>query len=75
MSGSDPLYDLHVHCVRKRLCDVDGISVKAALDAIVRLDGHLFVDDSATTIREISFSQEKGQEETTALTFTRVHTE
>lgn len=69
---SYPRYDLHVHSVRTRLPDIDGISVKAALDGIVRDERTIFADDSAEIIREVRFSQEKGTEETTTLTFTEI---
>jgi len=71
--GFNPRYDLHVHSIRKRLCDVDGISAKAAIDGIVKAG--LLADDSAKNIREIKFTQEKcksGEEEGTALMFTLI---
>ena len=70
---SDTQYDVHVHSIRKRLGDVDGISAKAAIDGLVK--SGLLTDDSAKHIREIKFTQEKckkGEEEGTALMFTEV---
>ena len=66
----NPRYDLHVHSIRKRLVDIDGISAKAAIDGIVKAG--LLTDDSAKEIRSIKFTQEKGDEEGTALMFTVV---
>lgn len=65
-------YDLHVHNIRHRLVDVDGMSVKTVLDAIVGDERTVFVDDSARYIRKITFSQERGDPEKTILTFKRV---
>jgi peroxiredoxin len=50
-------YDCHVHCVRKRLADVDGISAKAAIDGIVK--AKLLSDDSAKVIKSFKVTQEK----------------
>lgn len=63
-------YDVHVHSVRKRLADIDGISAKAAIDGIVHAG--ILEDDSAKQIRTISYSQEKGEPEKTTLTLTEV---
>lgn len=68
-----PRYDLHVHSIRKRLVDIDGISAKAAIDGLVKAG--LLSDDSAKEIREIKFTQEKckdNEEEGTALMFIEV---
>lgn len=48
---------VHVNHYRHRLADADGLSIKAALDAIVRAD--ILADDSAEDIKEISESQHK----------------
>lgn len=64
----DPPYDLHVHSVRKRLADIDGISAKAAIDGLVKAG--IIGDDSAKWIRKISYSQEKGAKEKTIITIT-----
>ena len=72
MSGPDPRFDCYVHSIRKRLVDIDGISAKAALDAICRTEGTILDDDSAKEIRQITFTQEKGEPEKTYITFKRV---
>lgn len=57
---------LHIHSVRKRLTDPDGVSAKAVIDGIVKAG--LLPDDSARYIEEITFSQEKGEPEKTIIT-------
>ena len=58
----DPPCSLHIHSRRHRLTDPDGISAKAAIDGLV-LAGVL-PDDSAKSVKEVTFSQEKiGSEE------------
>ena len=59
-----------MHSVRKRLTDIDGLSAKAAIDGLIK--SGILVDDSTKYIQTISFSQEKGKEEKTILTFTEV---
>ena len=59
-----------VHSVRKRLTDIDGISVKAVIDGIV-LAGVL-PDDKAEFIEKIEFTQrktKKGEAEYTEVSF------
>lgn len=57
---------IHIHSIRKRLADPDGISAKAAIDGIVQAG--ILVDDSAKYVKEVSYSQEKGVEEKTIIT-------
>lgn len=57
---------IHVHSVRKRLADPDGISAKAAIDAVV--EAGVIKDDSAKYVKEVRFSQEKGSDEKTIIT-------
>ena len=64
-SGLDKRCRLHVHSKRRRLCDPDGVSVKAAIDALVV--AKLLRDDSAKFIKEISFSQEVSEIEETII--------
>jgi len=62
---------IHIHSRRKRLCDADGISAKAAIDGIVNCG--LLKDDSPQYVKEVTFSQEKcakGQAEETIITIT-----
>lgn len=48
---------IHVHSVRHRLADSDGISAKAAIDGIVHAG--VLPDDSPTFVKEVRYSQEK----------------
>ena len=57
---------IHIHSVRKRLADADGISGKAAIDGIVKAG--LLPDDKPEFVQEVSYSQEKGDEEYTEIT-------
>lgn len=57
---------IHIHSVRKRLADPDGISAKAAIDAIVVAG--LLQDDNAMIVKEVFYSQEKGDTEETTIT-------
>ena len=59
---------IHIHSIRKRLADPDGISAKAAIDGIVQAG--VLVDDSAKYVKEVSYSQEKGTPEKTIITIT-----
>ena len=68
MSSHDTRFSLHIHSIRKRLADPDGISAKAAIDGIVKAG--LLEDDSTKEIKEIIYSQEKGDEEKTIITLT-----
>ena len=61
----NPRYDIHIHSRRKRLADSDGISAKAAIDGIVKTG--ILPDDSAKYVRNVSYSQEKGDPETTTI--------
>ena len=60
---------IHVHSIRKRLADADGISAKAAIDGLVHAG--IFPDDKDQYVKEVSYSQEKcatGQAERTIIT-------
>jgi len=64
---------IHFHCYRKRLCDIDGISGKAAIDGLVHAG--VLVDDSPQYVKEVSYSQEKcakGEAEKTIITIETV---
>ena len=54
-----------VHSRRKRLCDPDGISGKAAIDGLVKAG--LLEDDSAKFVTEVRYTQEKSKDENTTL--------
>jgi Holliday junction resolvase RusA-like endonuclease len=56
---------IHIHSVRKRLTDADGVSAKAVIDGLV--NAGLFVDDSHQYIKEVSYSQEQGKKEETTV--------
>lgn len=62
-----PVY-IHVHSIRKRLADADGISAKALIDGLVHRG--ILWDDNPIFVKEVSFSQEKGKEEKTIITIT-----
>jgi len=59
---------IHIHSIRKRLCDADGISAKSAIDGLVHAG--LLVDDSPSYVKEVSYSQEKGKKEITIIRLT-----
>ena len=69
MSTHDSRFSIHIHSIRKRLADPDGISAKAVIDGIVKAG--LLKDDTAKEIKEIKYSQEKGIEEKTLITLTQ----
>lgn len=55
---------IHVHSIRNRLTDADGISAKAAIDGLVHAG--ILEDDSPAFVKEVTYSQEKtkGEERT-----------
>ena len=59
---------IHVHSVRGRLADPDGLSCKAILDGLVMCG--ILADDSAKQIKEIRQTQELGKPEKTIITIT-----
>jgi len=61
---------IHVHSIRKRLTDADGISGKAAIDGIVH--SGILEDDSPQFVKEVSYSQEKGKPEKTIITIEEI---
>lgn len=58
--------DIHVHSIRRRLADPDGISAKAVIDSLVR--ERILEDDSPKYVRQVTYSQEKGVEDKTIIT-------
>lgn len=56
---------LHFHHVRKRLADIDGLSVKAVIDGLVRIG--ILADDSPEFVKEITHSQSQGHPEKTII--------
>lgn len=66
LKAFDTPVSIKVHSVRKRLTDSDGASFKAVLDALVL--GGILKDDSPAFVKEVSYSQEKGDTEYTVIT-------
>tara|TARA_R110000765_G_scaffold376382_1_gene467129 strand:- start:243 stop:494 length:252 start_codon:yes stop_codon:yes gene_type:complete len=62
----DSPISIHVHSIRKRLTDPDGISCKAVIDGLVH--SGILIDDSPTYVKEVTYSQEKGKVEKTIIT-------
>lgn len=60
-----PRFRIHVHSRRRRLADPDGISVKAAIDGLVK--GGILRDDSAKYISAVTFTQEFSKLEETII--------
>jgi len=48
---------IHIHSIRKRLADIDGISGKATIDGLV--NAGLLLSDSPIHVKEVTYSQEK----------------
>ena len=71
---SHPRFDspvnLHVHSIRRKLTDADGISAKATIDGLVH--SGILSDDSPKEVKKVSYSQEKGKEDQTIITITEV---
>lgn len=55
--GFDTPVIIHIHSLRYRLADADGISAKAVIDQLVT-EG-ILRDDNPTYVKEVRFSQEK----------------
>tara|TARA_R110000822_G_scaffold188641_2_gene327724 strand:+ start:131 stop:502 length:372 start_codon:yes stop_codon:yes gene_type:complete len=67
--GYDTRCRIHIHSVRKRLADPDGVSGKAAIDGLVH--SGILEDDSAKFVSSVTYSQEKtkkGESEKTIMT-------
>ncbi len=60
-----PRFRINIHSRRRRLCDPDGISAKAAIDGLVK--GGLLSDDSTKYIDAVTFSQERSENEETII--------
>ena len=56
-SRPDPPVRIHIHSLRHRLADIDGISGKAAIDGLV--NAGLLFSDSPKHVKEVTYSQEK----------------
>ena len=61
-------YSIHIHSIRKRLADTEGLSAKACIDGL--RDAGILPNDSAKFIKEVTFSQEVGKKDETIITVT-----
>ena len=61
---------IHIHSVRTRLADSDGVCYKYAIDELVNRG--VLVDDSPKYVKQVTFSQSKGDKEETIITITEV---
>lgn len=75
--GKGPIFDsqvsIEVHSYRARLVDVDGVSAKYAIDALV--NSGVLADDTTKEIREVIYRQTKVKnksEEKTVITIERI---
>ena len=66
IKGFNTPVSIHVHSIRKRLTDPDGISAKAAIDGLVHWG--ILTDDTSKEVEGVSYSQEKGEPEQTIIT-------
>jgi len=57
---------IHLHSVRTRLADSDGICYKYAIDQLV--NSRVIEDDSPKYVKQVTFSQEQGLPERTIIT-------
>ena len=62
--------NLHVHHVRKRATDIDGLSIKATLDGLVA--SGILPDDSPKWIKSIKTTASKGEVEKTIFRFEEI---
>lgn len=58
----DSLVSIRIHSYRCRLADVDGVSGKAVLDALVL--AKIIADDTTKEVKEVLFSQTKVKNKT-----------
>ena len=56
-SRPDPPVRIHIHSLRHRLADADGISGKAVIDGLTHAG--IFPSDSPENVKEVTYSQEK----------------
>lgn len=66
----DSPVNLHVHHIRKRQTDIDGLSIKATLDGLVA--GGILPDDSPEWIKSITTTASKGAVEKTIFRFEEI---
>ena len=63
---------IHIHSIRTRLCDEDGISAKYLIDLFAKAG--IYEDDNHSIVKKVSFSQEKCkdvEQETVIITISR----
>jgi hypothetical protein len=65
VKGFNSPVSISVHSIRKRLCDIDGISAKAVIDGLVH--AKILIDDTPQYVKEVRFSQAKGSPEITII--------
>ena len=70
MQKFDSPVRLRFHHVRKRLIDIDNLSVKAVIDGLVHAG--ILADDSPERITEITHTQAKGRIEKTIVTIEEI---
>jgi Holliday junction resolvase RusA-like endonuclease len=61
----DQRVSIHVHSIRARLVDSDGVSAKAAIDGLVA--SGILKDDCAKYVAETTYSQQVGSPERTII--------
>jgi len=61
----DQRVSIHVHSIRARLVDSDGVSAKAAIDGLVHAG--ILADDCAKYVAETTYSQQVGSPERTII--------
>ena len=69
----DSRVSVHVHSLRHRLADPDGISAKAVIDGIVKAG--ILTDDTSKQIKEVSFSQKKISKKQAEITVIEIKSE
>lgn len=64
---------MRVHTIGRRLGDVDGRSAKACIDSFTKAG--VWRDDSHECVKEVSFTQELGDEDQTIITVEKIESE
>jgi len=68
VAGLDTSCRIHIHSLRRRPVDPDGISGKAVIDGIVHAG--ILRNDSSEFVSQVTYSQEQGEMEETIITLT-----
>jgi hypothetical protein len=61
---------IHIHSLRYRLADPDGLSAKAVIDGMVQ--SGLLPDDTSESVEKVTFSQEKIGKEKKEITIVEI---